>query len=119
MKINSFFGNLFPFNRQNIYTSVRVAQEHGIHSRPSAAIARLTSQTDKPMFFSYNGSEWKNIRASMLSVLLMGIPEGAKLKIKTPKNYPKEIFKNVVEVLTTKDAEDCRKFLHLQDLHKF
>ena len=119
MKIISVLGNLFPFKKQNIYKTVCIAQEHGIHSRPSAAIARLTSQTDKPMFFSYNGSEWKNIKGSMIAILLMGLPEGGKVKIKTPRNYPQKIFQNVIEVLTSKDAEICRKFLDLHDLHKY
>ena len=100
--------NIFAKQR----ATVIVRQPHGLHMRPSAAIAKLTSKTDKPLYFSTGKSGWQNVRNSLLSVLLMNIQEGTKLKIKASKKYPKDIFDKIINLISSDDVNICRRYIN-------
>ena len=113
MSVSSFFRTIGGKS-----VTVVVKQPHGLHARPGAAIAKLTSKSELPMYFT-NNEGTRNIRASLLSILEMHIREGSKLKIEVPKNYPSDIFQNVLEVITARTVDICHKFMSVIELAKF
>ena len=113
MSVSSFFRTIGGRS-----ATVFVNQQHGLHARPGAAIAKLTSESELPIFFT-NTKGTKNVRASLLSILQMQIREGSKLKIEVPKNYPNDIFQNVLEVIASSTADICHKFMSVVELAKF
>ena len=91
--------------------TVIVRQPHGLHMRPSAAIAKLSNRTNMPLYFFSEDKGWKNVRNSLVSVLLMNIQEGAQLKLKAPKEYPKDIFNKIVKIVTSDDINVCTQYI--------
>ena len=113
MSISSFFDTI-----GGTRASAIVMQQHGLHARPSAAIAKLTSKTELPLYFTSEAGT-KNVRGSILSILQMCIGQGSKLKIEAPKNYPKDIFQNVMEIITAPNTDICHKFMSVVELAKY
>ena len=91
--------------------TVIVRQPHGLHMRPSAAIAKLTNRTNMPLYFSSDKKCWQNVRNSLMSVLLMNIQEGAELKVKASKDYPKDIFNKIIKIVTSDDVNICSQYI--------
>ena len=114
MSISSFFHTIGGSR-----ASVVVRQQHGLHARPGAAIAKVTSKTDLPLYFTSSAGGTKNVRGSLLSILQLQIGEGSKVKIEAPKNYPKDIFHNVLEIITAPNPDICQKFMSVIELAKY
>lgn len=99
--------NIFGTKKATVF----VRQPHGLHMRPSAAVAKLSGRTQEPLYFSYNKQGWQNVRNSLLSILLMNIQEGTKLKIKASKKYPKDIFDKIINIISSNDVNICRRYI--------
>ena len=104
-------GMLPTINIFNRRATVCVRQPHGLHMRPAGAIARLTRDIKQPLYFSCKNSGWQNVRNSLMSILIMNIQEGAKLKIKASRKFPKDIFNKIVKIVTSDDINECTQYI--------
>ena len=55
----------------------------------------------------------------MLLLLQMQLGEGTKVKVEVPKGYPKDIFKNVLEIIKATNTDICHKFMNVLELSKY
>ena len=107
MNVTSVSNNNFGAN----YTAV-VKNQIGLHVRPCGLIAKITSYTDKPIFFSTRKSPERNVRGSLLSILTTEPTNGREIFIRTADDYPKNIIQAVLDCIAAPDDNVMTKIFN-------
>ena len=110
MKILSFDNNNFGAN----YSAV-VRNNFGLHMTPSAAIAKITSTVDKPIFFSAAGKPEINVRGSIIAIMGLEPTRGKEISVRVDDDYPKDVL-NAVLACISSDSDNglIKLFAHFK-----
>lgn len=90
-------------------TECIVRNAHGMHWKPCALLSQITSRTTKPIFFSTDKFERRDIRNSMLNIFTLELTKGTKVKVETPLDYPEQILNIVKTCLTANSDYEIKK----------
>lgn len=94
MNISSVSNNNFGAN----YSAV-IKNQLGLHMAPSAAIVKITSTVDKPIFFSTKGVPERNVRSSIIGILGLEPTCGKELTVRVSDDYPKDVLKTILDCI--------------------
>ena len=106
MKISGLTNNSFGAN----YSAI-IRNQFGLHMAPSAAIAKITATVDKPIFFSINGVNERNVRNSLISIMSLEPSYGKQISVRVADDYPQDVLKSVLDCIQAKDDKELIQIL--------
>ncbi|MCR4881755.1 MAG: HPr family phosphocarrier protein [bacterium] len=104
MNINSVNNASFGAN----YSAV-IKNPLGLHMKPSAFIARLTSAVDQPIYFSAEGAAERNVRNSIIGIMTLEPICGKKISVRVDDGYPKHILNAVLDSISAGNDTEASK----------
>ena len=104
MNINSVNNASFGAN----YSAI-IKNPLGLHMKPSAFIAKLTSAVDQPIYFSANGVPERNVRNSIIGIMTMEPVFGKEIAVRVDDSYPKHILNAVLDSISAGDDAEASK----------
>ena len=102
--------NISKINNLNFSGSVErdvtILQPHGIHVRPAGLLIRLSQLTPQDIYIQKENKKPENIKHSLISILLLELQQGEKIKVIVDDTYPKSLLDAITSCLGAKSFEE-------------
>lgn len=100
----------------SIERDVIISQPYGIHIRPAGLIVKLSKLTPQDIYIQKENKKPENVNRSLISLLLLELQRGEKIKVIVDDTYPKPLLDAITGCLGAKSFdENTRIFRNFMD----
>ena len=101
---------------KNIEREVTISQPYGIHVRPAGLIVKLSKLSPQDIYIQKENKKPENVNRSLISLLLLELQRGEKIKVIVDDTYPKPLLDAITGCLGAKSFdENTRIFQDFMD----